>query len=386
MLNQLLPLCDQEALLVSLSRLAGSDVTIHESRQDGMLCHALVHENDSMGYLCAHQDATGLDELTFLLNQLIASERRGLEASQKHESILSSYIQTLATKNKELAQSKSAHLALKSKFDKCLQAQAKTIQSVERKRYVADKLSSVGALAAGIAHEINNPVGFVSSNIHTATSYIDRLDQFITQSRIGETNDSLDPDIESIRYLIGDFRDLLEESIEGCHRVSRIVRNLKDFSNVDGEEVDFISLNKIIRNVCELFASNVPEEIELKQLLQPIPDAMLNPGMISQLCSQLLLNAIQAVKERPADRVGHIVIKTFIDGGAVCLRFADNGCGMSFEVQQRAFDPFFTTRAVGSGTGLGLSVCRDIAVAHGGDVVISSQIGRGTVVTVKIPV
>lgn len=259
--------------------------------------------------------------------------------------------------------------------------QVETLKIAERQLYQAEKLASVGQLAAGVAHEINNPIGFIRSNLSTASSYVEDISKLSgpvadgDAAKIAAAWKRVD-----MNFLLDDFRELLKESIAGADRVSRIVADLKAFSSIEHGQEERIDLNESIRTVCNVAGNRIQQKAELTLELGELPPLLCRPSHINDLLLALLLNAIQAVGEH-----GAIRIATALEGSQIRIDIADNGCGIPPEHLSRIYDPFFTTRDVGAGTGLGLTVCRDIVRAHGGSIDVASRVGEGTTFTVRLP-
>lgn len=384
-LGQLLSETEQQQWLALAALLAGAPATFSPAPAPCGVSLALQGDCEPLAYLAAAEEGEGLRLLVTLLNRHLQSERKYLMASGLHEVVVSNDYQALMEEHKALQASEQRYKELSAQLEQRVAEQVQTIKRAERKLYHAEKLASVGQLAAGVAHEINNPIGFVTSNLSMAQRYVEQLQTYIRA--LGEQFDKaqLPRGYEELHYLFEDFFELLQESTEGCQRVSAIVRNLKVFSNVDGQARSRGSVNQLINNLCDLYANQIPQGIEIKKQLGDVPEITMNPGMLSQMLAQLLLNAVQAVREVQADRRGWILFSTSVEQEQIQIVVADNGCGMSAEVLHHVYEPFYTTRVVGSGTGLGLTVCRDVVRAHHGEIQVSSQLGRGTRVVVNLP-
>ena len=260
----------------------------------------------------------------------------------------------------------------------------------------SEKLASIGQLAAGVAHEINNPVGFISSNLGTMKEYIEELSCLIeTYSQLDacvragrhEEAGKLSLEIEKqketidLDYVLKDAGNLLDESRDGAERVRKIVQDLREFSHVDQEEMMSANINEGVESTLNIVWNELKYKAKVEKDYGDIPEVLCFPMEINQVVMNILVNAAQAIEER-----GTIRIQTFHEDGYVCVAISDTGIGMSPEVQQRLFEPFFTTKDVGKGTGLGLNMAYNIVVnKHAGDILVDSQEGVGTTFTVKIP-
>jgi signal transduction histidine kinase len=256
-----------------------------------------------------------------------------------------------------------------------------TIEDTRRQLYQAEKLSAVGQLAAGVAHEINNPLGFILSNLATARGYLrhfNRLAGLIGQSDAAALKDYWQA--HGLDHALRDFTDLIEESAEGAGRMARIVADLKAFSSVDAAGEVMADLNAHLSTVAGMARTRLPAGAALTLDLAPLPRLRCHAGRLNQAFLNLLLNAAQAVG---AD--GEVRITSMETPAGIAITIRDNGAGIPAEVQARVFEPFFTTREVGAGTGLGLTVARDIVLAHGGSIALQSEPGRGTRAEIILP-
>ena len=260
----------------------------------------------------------------------------------------------------------------------------------------SEKLASIGQLAAGVAHEINNPVGFISSNLGTMREYIEDLSGLIeiysklaACVRAGQHEEAgkLSLEIEKqkeridLDYVLEDAANLLDESRDGAERVRKIVQDLREFSHVDQEEMMSANINEGVESTLNIVWNELKYKAKVEKDYGDIPEVLCFPMEINQVVMNILVNAAQAMEEQ-----GTIRIETFHEDGYVCVAISDTGNGMSPEVRQRLFEPFFTTKEVGKGTGLGLNMAYNIVVnKHGGDILVDSQEGVGTTSTVKIP-
>ena len=264
-------------------------------------------------------------------------------------------------------------------------AQGQLIQS--------EKLASIGQIAAGVAHEINNPVGFVSSNLGTLESYLQRvfalLDAYIEadQAAPGPSTPALVRarmlrSTHDFDFLRGDIVDLLRESREGLVRVKGIVQDLKDFSRTGGEEAwEMADLHAVLESTLNIVRSELKRKARIEINYGNLPKVECVPSRLGQVFINLLVNAGQAIGAE-----GKVTLSTGVEGSQVWIRVEDTGSGISEENLSRIFDPFFTTKPVGEGTGLGLSVSYAIVMKHGGQIDVESEIGVGTRFTVRLPI
>ena len=271
---------------------------------------------------------------------------------------------------------------LTTAYDELKASQAKLLQQ--------EKLASIGQLAAGVAHEINNPVGFVTSNLGSMVKYLERMRECIaTQQRLledakaggAETARNLRRDLK-IDYIIADAADLLRESLDGVERVKNIVRNLKRFSRVDQATRSRADINQCLDDTLNIVWNELKYKAEVVKDYGELPLTWCYPQQLNQVFMNLLLNAAQAIEQH-----GEIRISTRRVADNIEVVIADNGCGIAPEHLGRLFDPFFTTKEVGKGTGLGLSIVYDIVVKqHHGEITAASEPGRGASFRVLLPV
>lgn len=254
--------------------------------------------------------------------------------------------------------SEARYRELAEQLEQRVQEQVGELQRAQLYAFQAEQLRSVAQLAAGMAHEINNPVGFLSSNLRTARSYLSEL-QVLAAGAGGE--------------LIEDFHTLLDEALEGTRRIAAIVAHLRQFSNVDRSSVCEADVAALATAAIALVHTDMPGRAHVHYHGPEQLYWICEPARISQALYQLLRNACQAVGDD-----GHVELHCALDGDELSLRVQDNGCGMSDEVLERACDPFFSTRDVGQGVGLGLSLAAETARLHGGRLLLRSSPGAGT--------
>jgi PAS domain S-box-containing protein len=256
------------------------------------------------------------------------------------------------------------------------------------------KLQAIGQLAAGIAHEINNPAGYILSNLGTMAEYFADLDRYLRAAeeglravRTGEDAARLQRTLESLRAdldledLLRDLPSAIADCRHGAEKIRDIVKSLREFTHPDDGERSPADLNGLVENAIRLCWNELKYKVELKKRLADLPPVVCQPRQIEQVVVNLLVNAGQAI----GDSKGEIFVSTGRDGDLALLRIRDTGCGIAPEHLDRLFEPFFTTKPVGKGTGLGLYLVRKIVKGHGGAVDVCSQAGAGTEFTVRLP-
>ena len=390
-LTELLRSVDLKRLADILASLAGGAVRLDDARGTVVLAagelehprHIVLNgELEPIGTLYGLADEQRLRSVAGLLRLILRANARYLMASELHTEAIHSDYEELQRKHAALQASEARYRSLTEQLEQRVAEQVKTIETAQRKLYQSEKLAAVGQLAAGVAHEINNPISFVKSNLNTGRSYVQRLQGFGARLAAGTDGAQLGQawKKEQFDILLQDFGELLAESDDGIGRVAAIVADLKGFSRVDQAGEEAADVNDIIVRVCNVAAARVRERAQLKLELGTLPSLYCNAAELGQVFLSLLLNAADAVTP-----LGEIRILSDLAQGHIRVRVADNGTGIAAGVLARIFEPFFTTKEVGSGTGLGLTVSNDIVKAHGGHIDIDSEPGRGTVVTVWLP-
>ncbi len=266
-----------------------------------------------------------------------------------------------------------------------------------------EKLASIGQLAAGVAHEMNTPVGFVASNFQTLQSYMGKfLKLFTMYEDLAQAVEQGDKDsrlghigqINELRkrvkidFIIGDLEELFSESKDGLTRVTEIIQNLRDFSRVDQSEAcSEYDLREGLKTTLTVARNELKYDVDMQLELEEVPLVGCHSGQVNQVFLNILMNAAQAVKSQEREEKGTIRVRTYATETHVVCEIADNGPGIPPDILSRVFDPFFTTKPPGKGTGLGLSVSYDIVVnKHKGELFVDSPLGEGTTFTVKLPI
>lgn len=318
---------------------------------------------------------------TQTIELLIDAAARLHMASDLHIQAMHEDYQTLLAKHAALADSEARYKLLATELDERVKAQVHTIETAQRQLYQAEKMASVGQLAAGMAHEINNPIGFLRSNLKTAADYLQRFGQMAPLiERAGASALSDYWRHNELDFVIEDFTALIDESAGGAERVAAIVAALKDFSSIDAIDAASVDLNDNLRTVANVARTQLPEQADVVLDLSPLPRFACHAGRLNQVFLSLVQNAAQAVGGD-----GEIRIASATEADTIRITISDNGAGIPAEILPRIFDPFFTTRDVGKGTGLGLTVARDIVASHGGRIEVESATDRGTRVQVILP-
>ncbi len=270
--------------------------------------------------------------------------------------------------------------------ESALQRSIQELQVKQAQLIQSEKMASIGQIAAGVAHEINNPIGFLMGNVSAMQSYTETLRGALAVSaslRAGQTPDpetlaGLDP--SELAYIADDLDGILAESLEGCLRVRDIVENLKGFARIDQLQARPTDLNSCVESTLKIVWNELKYRCQVVKDLGELPLLTCFAGQINQVIMNLLVNAAHAIKTE-----GTVTITTRATADEIVLTVADTGIGIPPENVPRLFDPFFTTKDPGKGTGLGLYVCHGIVERHHGHFVVTSEVGKGTAMSVHLP-
>ena len=254
----------------------------------------------------------------------------------------------------------------------------------------SEKMASIGQLAAGVAHEINNPMGYISSNLAVLTDYFHQIVRFDRFRRDLDAGDSSTPNLDAVAArrveleidsIFEDGVDLIGGTLRGAKRVMKIVQDLKQYARIDPLEKEAITLDRCLESALAICNTQLKYVAVIRKEYEPTPKVFCNQGQLNQVFLNLLVNAGHAITAP-----GEIVLKSRFDGFFVYVSVSDNGIGIPEEIRKRIFDPFFSTKDVGKGTGLGLSISSQIIKKHGGELLVESMVGVGTTFTVKLPI
>ena len=272
-------------------------------------------------------------------------------------------------------------------------------RQLEAQLFQNEKMASIGQLAAGVAHEINNPVGFVNSNLHTLGEYYRDIETLVASYREALTGiEALAPDANNdmilnkikevmrreenvdLDFIFEDGPQLIDESREGMARIKKIVSDLKDFAHPGSQDRQAIDINSSIESTLNIVWNELKYNANVVKDFGELPKIEGYPQQLNQVFMNLLVNAAQSMKEK-----GEITIQTRATNSHVEIKISDTGCGITEEDLKRIYDPFFTTKPVGKGTGLGLNVSFNIVKKHNGAIHATSEVGRGTTFTIALP-
>lgn len=291
---------------------------------------------------------------------------------------------------RDLTERTDAEHALHERQERLREAM-RQIEEVQNHLLQSEKMASVGQLAAGVAHEINNPIGFVNSNLGSLKRGVGDLLEVIgaysaadallaahptIMASIAEAKNAADFD-----YLREDLPTLIDESLEGLQRVKKIVQDLKDFSRVDVTDWEFVNIEDGLESTLNIVWNELKYKAALNKEYAELPLIECIPARLNQVFMNLLVNAAQAIHDR-----GTITVRTGCNDNEIWVEVEDNGRGIAPENLERIFEPFFTTKPVGQGTGLGLSLVHSIVTSHEGHISVRSEIGVGSCFRVYLPI
>lgn len=283
---------------------------------------------------------------------------------------------------RDITEMRSVHQELEVAYNHLKMVQMQAVQQ--------EKMASVGQLAAGVAHEINNPMGFISSNLSSLSKYINKIKAFeaaLIELTQNTGNEKLVDEIAKIKksmkidFVLEDMESLLSESLDGAERVRRIVQDLKSFSHVDEAQWKPININENLDSTLNMVRNEIKYVADIVKEYGELPLVTCRPQQMNQVFMNILVNAAHAIEGH-----GTITVRTWQSDKTVCVSISDTGKGIAPEHLNRIFEPFFTTKDVGKGTGLGLSICYDIVHKHAGELTVESTVGVGTTFIVKLPI
>ena len=344
-----------ETLMALIPELNKSFTILPLSRKEKTTSFLLIGEKQNKKLILKED----LDLLTIVANQsgLSLENINYIEESKK----LASRIAESETRNLYISELEEKTKIQEDLLNQLKSTQAQLIQS--------EKMSSLGQLVAGIAHELNNPISFIYANMKEMENYIEILTK----------NEKVDE--KEFRYIQEDVRNLITESMEGSNRVKAIVENLRNFSRIDEGEFSLTDIHKGIDSAVLLLKKEASDRIQIHKKYGKIPEILCMSGNLNQVFMNILLNGIQSIKGK-----GNIWIKSELKGSRISIVIKDDGIGMEKQELKKIFDPFYTTKPVGEGTGLGLSISYGIIENHGGSITVESKIDSGTAFTINIPI
>jgi signal transduction histidine kinase len=331
------------------------------------------------------------DKINILKKEKAISQAEALREAEKYAQLIRSQNLVLETKvNERTAELYATNNDLKTALTTLQGAQAQLVES--------EKMASLGQLTAGIAHEINNPINFVISNVKPLkrdmmmlTGMIKQIETAIreeqpSQEQLRQHITRLKEEVE-YDYMISEIDFLLKGISEGSERTAEIVKGLRIFARVDEYDIKITNVHDGIDFTLIILNTLLADKIKVEKQYGPLSIIECYPGKLNQALLNIITNGIHAIRDRFGDQQGGcLVIKTWDNADLYNISIRDNGCGISEEVGKKMFDPFFSTKEVGEGTGLGLSIAYNIIKKHNGQISFTSAMGEGTEFLLTIPV
>ncbi len=358
-------------------------------------------EKVAAGDLSAHLSIKGKDEIAVVgmaFNSMLDKLHLAAETRQQYQQQLEAMNvgleERVAKRTTELESTNKALTLAMQQLEaekKEQQVLIEKIQQTQSRLLQSEKMASLGQLAAGVAHEINNPVGFISSNISTLNEYVTNMVKLLNLYEQSEEKIS-DPEVrqalQTMRnkidfdFIRKDIRDLISESLDGTKRVKGIVKDLREFSHVDESEWQYVDIHNGLDSTLNLVNNEIRYKAEVVKEYGDLPKIECLASELNQVFLNLLVNAAQAIEDR-----GIITVRTALeDEQHIKVEIEDTGTGISKDDITRIFDPFYTSKPIGSGTGLGLSLSYSIIQRHNGHIEVESKEGLGTKFIIVLPV
>lgn len=329
------------------------------------------------------------DMLHAALQTLINGAMKRMLTSEAHTIIVNQSYDELLETNRMLGVSEQQYRELAATLEIKVRERTEELNRAYAAMLQKEKLAAIGGLAAGMAHEINNPIGFVISNLHTLTKYAAKLKEMLEFYRVtceAAIPENLVKQAETrwrelkISFIFTDIDGLVEQSLNGAERVQKLVADMKGFSHVDETGPTSTDLNLELEQILSVLQHEIRQGTVIDLKLGSVPKVYLNPTLLSQAFLQIIQNALQL-------KIPHlkITLTTCQQEDNVLIQIADNGPGIPPDIIDRIFEPFFTTKDVGQGTGMGLTVAQQAVQACGGTISISCPPDGGTVFMISVP-
>jgi len=359
------------------------------------ICHPIYVEGEPAGTISFEADAvTSLCRAVALivrdaLQLIVTNNLKRMLTTEVHTSVVQESYEQLVESNRHLAESEARYRELALDLECKVEERTAELKMAYARMLQQEKLASVGQLAAGMAHEINNPNGFILSNLASFRKYVARLREMLEfYSQIITS----DPSLDNLRrlskerwkelkldYILQDSEDLLDQSIQGAERIKKIVADLKSFAHIDEAPETEVDLNVELERTLSVLAPGMLPDTFVERNLATLPRVRCNPGLICQAFMNIIQNSLSS-----RENGLRLFLGTACEGDQVVVTIADNGRGIPPDHLGRVFDPFFTTQDVGKGTGMGLTVAREIIINYGGTIEIASDKDAGTRVVVRL--
>lgn len=386
------------ALQVSMVLDDGSVVCFEERSKESsagrLISLPLFLEGEKIAELkvCGGEADGAIDGIAAMLRSalsvVLVNNLKRLVTARMHTSLVTKSYDDLLAKNLELSASEARYKELAQNLELKVKERTTELGIAHARLLQQEKLASVGQLAAGVAHEINNPVGFITSNLSTLKKYagrlIEMLDWYQQQTSADESlHETARLKLNELKIIMvrDDIWDLLDQSLSGAERVSKIVADLKGLSHVDEIDARSFDLRLEVERTLSVMGAQLPSDAVIQCNLADTPPVAGSGALFSQIIFNMIQNSVQS---SPSGLV--LQLNSSCCGDMVRLEIADNGHGVPAEIRDRIFDPFFTTRDVGAGTGMGLAVVYDIIRNCNGSIAVREAPGGGALFTIELPV
>jgi C4-dicarboxylate-specific signal transduction histidine kinase len=366
------------------------------SPQEPLVALPLILEGEAVGRVLVFGDDTIKPELPSMgkllalaLNTVIANNLKRILTTEIHTTVVNTSFEQLVVINQQLTQSEARYRKLTKNLERRVNERTAELKKAHSHLLQQEKMAAIGQLAAGIAHEINNPLGFITSNLHTLQKYVSRFGAMLyflmEQQRVSssiEVTELSDRKWQELKLdlVFADVGDLLSQTLAGAERVSRIVADLKGFSHVDEAGVGEVDVNREIELALSVLSHQLNGHAEVVRDLQPVPPIKAQPAVLGQIFLNIIQNALQSRNDGL-----RLILATDWDGNRIRISIADNGPGILAEHRGRIFEPFFTTREVGAGKGMGLAVVYDSIQKLGGTIAVADAADGGADFIITIP-
>ena len=374
-----------------------------------ILYFPIVHEGEPVAYFVIRLKKNCRDHTDILMNagfllmkffhHFMEMNQKMMMAADLHTIVVEDSFTELKEKNQKLEKSEKKYRDLAKSLEAEVEKKTKEIKYKQAQLLHQDKMASIGQLAAGVAHEINNPIGFINSNLETLKRYHEDLKSLILEYRKlipFASGDKIPGKSEEIKNLIDNIRQienmieidfisedivaLLHESQDGIDRIRKIVTTLKDFAHPGKDFPEFADINQNIESTLNILHNEIKHKADVIKDYGKLPDLCCYPRQLNQVFMNILVNAVQAIETH-----GTISITTRHKDTNILILFSDTGSGIPKKNLRKIFDPFFTTKEVGKGTGLGLNLVYGIIKNHGGRTDVASVAGKGTQFVITLP-
>lgn len=324
------------------------------------------------------------------LQLIVTNNLKRMLTTEVHTSVVQESYDQLVLTNRQLRESERRYRDLTRDLEQKVEERTAELWQAHRQILQQEKLAVVGQLAAGMAHEINNPIGFIRSNLVSFSKYLNRLAEMLRLYRRLLQEETSTAAVRSLAekswsklkldFVLEDSAALLGQSLDGADRIAGIVAELKSFTSLEGTENVAIDLNLELEQVLASRAAHVPAGARLSTDLKPLPPFVCHGPLMVQAFANIIDNALKS-RENGLE----LSLHSRQEGDRIVITVSDNGSGIAEADLPRIFDPFFTTRPVGTGTGMGLAVARAAIHGAGGSIEIDSAAGQGTTCTIKLP-